>query len=126
MRDAAKTVRLVLACLLLASFFCGIAEADGGALEGAVWLTPQSIVAASGPAYGTQDQADAGYGTQYGAARAIDDDPATFCCLLDDTPDASDGDTKKIPPGKGQAGHRAYRFRPGPHAGCCGSQADRA
>lgn len=93
------TVRLVLWCLLLAGFFCGIAGADGEVPAGAVWVTPQRIAAASGPAYGTLNQPEAGYRTQYGAARTIDDDPATFCCLLDDTPDATDSDAKSIPPG---------------------------
>jgi hypothetical protein len=99
MRIAAKTVRLMWSCLLLASFGGGRAGADDGIPEGAVWVTPQRITAASGPAYGTRDRTDARYATQYGAARAIDDDPATFCCLLDDTPDAADGGALRIPPG---------------------------
>lgn len=71
--------------------------------EGAVWITPAAIVSASGPAYGTLGQPQPVHHSPYGAARAIDDDPMTFCCLLDDTPeaaaDAERGDPKTIPPG---------------------------
>ena len=56
MRIVAKTVDLVLSCALLAGFVCRIAEAGDGLPEGTAWVTPQSIVAASGPAYGTWEQ----------------------------------------------------------------------
>jgi hypothetical protein len=71
--------------------------------EGAVWITPAALVSASGPAYGSLGQPQPAHHSQYGAAHVIDEDPATFCCLLDDTPDAAanaaGGDSKTIPPG---------------------------
>ena len=99
MRVASGAGNLMSSILLLSCFFGGVAGADGRLPEGAVWMTPQGIAAASGPAYGTLDQPGAGHHARYGAARAIDDDPATFCCLLDDTPDTTGGNPKAIPPG---------------------------
>ncbi|MDY0166547.1 MAG: hypothetical protein RBS80_08380 [Thermoguttaceae bacterium] len=84
--------------LAAAGILYGASAADDQLPEGTVWLTPERIAATSGPAYGTREQPGAGFHTLYGAARAIDDDPATFCCLLDDTPDAAGGNPKAMPP----------------------------
>ena len=67
--------------------------------EGALWVRPNNIIAASGPPYGTTGQSVGGHRDQYGAAHVIDGNPSTFCCLLDDTPDTDQGDPHAIPPG---------------------------
>ena len=74
-------------------------RASGQLPPDAVWLRPEAVVAASGPAFGTIGQPDADHDSLYGAGRAIDDNPATFCCLLDDTPAAADVNPQAIPPG---------------------------
>ena len=52
---------------------------------------PVAVPFSSGPAYPSPDQPD-----KYAAQRAIDGDPQTFCCLLDDTLTGDDGST--MPP----------------------------
>ncbi|MDZ7616695.1 MAG: hypothetical protein U1E05_06805 [Patescibacteria group bacterium] len=76
----------------------GAARAEDGLLEGVAWMTPDAIASASGPAYGTIGQPEAGHDSRYGAARAIDNNPATFCCLVDDTLTHPDNPTA-MPPG---------------------------
>lgn len=90
-------------CILLAAIFSfGTTTADDTLPKGAVWITPEAVISASGPAYGTLDQPGAGFDTRYGAARAIDDNRATHCCLLDDSPGEPNGNAKAIPPGGSQ------------------------
>jgi len=59
------------------------------ALGGDEFLRPLTVTAASGNAFPSPDDA-------YVAAAAIDGDPQTFCCLLDDTADGCDPQT--MPP----------------------------
>lgn len=93
---------LVAACLALVSPQAGPARmswAEDGLPDDVVWITPESIAAASGPAYGTTGDRERQYDSLYGAACTIDDNPSTFCCLLDDTPDGDDANPNAIPPG---------------------------
>jgi len=50
-------------------------------------ILPVAVTRSSGPAYPSPD------GKKYAAAVAIDGDPATFCCLLDDTVTGTDENT---------------------------------
>ncbi|MCU0874212.1 MAG: discoidin domain-containing protein, partial [Pirellulaceae bacterium] len=54
-------------------------------------IAPVAVPFSSGPAYPSPDLPD-----RYAAQRAIDGDPQTFCCLLDDTLAGEDGGT--MPP----------------------------
>ncbi|MHB8954313.1 MAG: HzsA-related protein [Pirellulaceae bacterium] len=78
---------------------CGAARAENPLPPDAVWLTPVAIVVAAGAAYGTTGRPEARHDSPYGAQSTIDGDPATFCCLLDDTLAAVDADPQTIPPG---------------------------
>jgi len=49
-------------------------------------VSPVAISSASGPSFPTGRVAGNPPDPQYAAERAIDGNPATFCCLLDDTP----------------------------------------
>ena len=74
-------------------------RADDLVPSDAIWITPVRVVSASGPGFGTTGLRDAGFDSQYGAARAIDESPSTFCCLLDDTPAAAESNPQAIPAG---------------------------
>jgi hypothetical protein len=50
-------------------------------------VSPAAVVSASGPAFPRGGDNANPPDAQYAADRAIDGDPATFCCLSDDTPD---------------------------------------
>ena len=87
----------VVASVLLAWSFAGVAVgADAPALPDNVdkgvgtndhrLVSPVAIVSASGPAFPVGRVAGNPPDPQYAAAQAIDGNPATFCCLLDDTP----------------------------------------
>lgn len=92
--------RLLLAWSMLLMWVIG-GELRGGeaASEDAVWLTPEAVLQASGAAFGTTGVAAAGDESTYCAARAIDGNPASFCCLLDDTERAPVAGSTTIPPG---------------------------
>jgi len=57
------------------------------ASRGAEVILPVAVTNSSGPAYPSPD------GKKYAAEMAIDGDPATFCCLLDDTITGADENT---------------------------------
>ncbi len=65
--------------------------------RGAEFVSPVAIVDASGPAFPQGRMPGGAPDPQYAAEKAIDGDPRTFCCLLDDTPNGRDSST--IPAG---------------------------
>lgn len=70
-------------------FLLTISLLGGSSLLAADAVTPVAVPIASGPAYPFPDDA-----TRYAAQRAIDGDPTTFCCLLDDTRTGATEDTQ--------------------------------
>jgi len=87
----------VVASVLLAWSFAGVTVgADAPALpdnvdkgvetNGHRLVSPVAIICASGPAFPVGRAPGNPPDPQYAAAQAIDGNPATFCCLLDDTP----------------------------------------
>jgi hypothetical protein len=54
-------------------------------VHSAEYVTPVAVVDASGPAFPQKRANGNPPDPEYAAERAIDGDPATFCCLLDDT-----------------------------------------
>ena len=75
--------RIGLICLFLLSALTPVTGTcdEGDSLRAdVVWLTPVRIVHASGPAFGSGPQ-EAGYDSTYGAAKVLDNDLASFCCL---------------------------------------------
>jgi hypothetical protein len=63
---------------------------------GAEWVSPLAVLSASGPAFPLGRVGGNPPDPEYAAERTIDGDPASFCCLLDDTPTGADAGT--IPP----------------------------
>ncbi len=97
----ARTGRhLLLAWSILLMWVVG-GDLRGGevASKDVVWLTPEAVLQASGRAFDAAGGAAAGQYSTYCAAQAIDDNPATFCCLLDDTEHAPIAGSSTIPPG---------------------------
>lgn len=85
-------------CLLMCVATAGI-QGEELASEDTAWLTPESVCRASGPAYGTTGDEAADDESTYSAKRAIDGNPATFCCLLDDSLQTPLAGAATIPPG---------------------------
>ena len=79
----------MLACRL-ALIALGLGAGEGPGRDAAA-VRPVAVLRSSGPAYPSPD------GSRYAAGAAIDGNPATFCCLLDDTTGGSDQQT--IPAG---------------------------
>jgi hypothetical protein len=73
----------LFAAVLIAAALAGSCQPDQAA--GAELISPVAVPFASGPAF-PQGRANGNPpDPEYAAGRAIDGDPATFCCLLDDT-----------------------------------------
>ena len=93
--------KIGLVCLLLLSArtpMTGTCDEGDPLRADVVWLTPVRIVHTSGPAFGSSPQ-EAGYDSTYGAAKLLDNDLASFCCLLDDTPGRVEDHPESIPVG---------------------------
>jgi len=68
-----------------------------GGASGATVMSPVAVPISSGPAFPQNRDNRFGPDPQYSAQKAIDGNPATFCCLLDDTPSGNASGT--IPAG---------------------------
>ncbi len=60
------------------------------------WIRPTAVVSASGSTFPKESRPDGQSNPKYAAEKAIDGNPDTFTCLLDDTPTGSG--KKTIPP----------------------------
>ena len=94
-------MRLVTICVILwLAISC-----DATAVE---WISPKAVVDASGKAFPKEYRSGNPSDPAYAAEKAIDGDPKSFACLLDDTPTGSG--KKTIPPGGSRpvSGHLVF------------------
>ncbi len=83
--------RISLLFVLLVVFAIEVAGLSAAVGHAAERITPVAVPLSSGPGYPSPEQPN-----KYAAERAIDGDPQTFCCLLDDTL-TGDNDTTMPP-----------------------------